>query len=251
MTTKLGRIHWGMTVAIGALGLAAATVDADTNFVANGTLWDVGYTADFLPNDPGSNPAWNTLYVGAGSSATVSGGLLTMTRPTSGNGILYAEMDPANWDGNSGGSAENTVEFRMRGLNGQANADFTARLFFGDGLAPGWAFQFDDNRVYLGSQQYTIDTTAFHTYRITESSGVASLYVDNAPTPVLSGVVGNSYTANALFFGNDVSSLVGSTDWDFVRWTNEGAFAAVPEPTSVMLLLVGGAALLRLKRGQS
>ena len=55
-------------------------------------------------------------------------------------------------------------------------------------------------------------------------------------------------TANVIFFGQDSTAHKGTTEWDYFRWTNEGAF--VPEP-SVMALAAMARVALRAWRRRS
>jgi hypothetical protein len=214
---------------------------ASQNLTNHGVVWAVSYDGDFLPNHAGSDPAWTTLFVGSGASATVSGGILTMTNGAP--SITYAQMNnTAYWDGASGGTRENTIEFRMRSLNSQNNTQFTGRYFWGDGQSR-WFLEFDDNRVRINSSPfYAIDTTVFHTYRVVSSNGLADLYIDNIgnqATPVISGAAGQVVAQNFTFFGHDSAELKGRTEWDYVRWTNAGAFT-VPEPSVLGLAAIAG-----------
>lgn len=226
------------------LGLATAA-RASQNLYENGVTWQVGYEGNFLPNNPSADPAWSTYVTTGTTSGTVAGGVFTMS--SAGTGIIYAEMDGPLWDGNSGGTDANTIEFRMKGLNGQANADWTARLFFGTPSFR-WFFSFDDNRFFLGSSHFAIDTTVYHTYRIVSSGGLADVYIDLNTTPSLTGVAGTAAAGNFLFFGDDAASLIGTTNWDYFRFTNAGAFSDIPEPASLLLLAAGGLVMLRRPR---
>lgn len=246
MKPSKGRIT--VLVASIVFALGTFTAPAAQNVTNNSVVWAVSYDGDFLPNNGSSDPAWSTFFVGAGASGTVGGGILTLTN--GGASITYAEMNNTSyWNGGSGGTFDNTIEFKMRGQNAQSNADWTGRFFFGDGVNR-WFFSFDDNRVRInGSPFYLIDTTIFHTYRIVESNSLVSLYVDqigNNSTPVLSGVAGSAVAQNFIYFGHDGTALKGRTEWDYVRWTNAGAFT-VPEPGAFTLILAA-LALLRLAR---
>lgn len=236
-------------IALLAFALGTPSAPAAQNLTNHSVVWAVSYDGDFLPNNGSSDPAWSTYFVGAGASGSVSGGILTLTN--AGTSITYAEMNnTAYWNGGSGGTYENTIEFRMRGQNAQANADWTGRLFWSDGQYR-WFLSFDDNRLRINSSPFhLLDTKSFHTYRIVSSNGVADLYVDNIgnqATPVLSGIAGTASAQNFIFFGHDGAALRGRTDWDFVRWTNAGAFT-IPEPATFTLVLAALAFLRRLRK---
>jgi len=235
------RIFQGILAA--AMLAVAGAGHAAQNVNINGDIWRVSYDADFLPNNISSDPAWTTYSVTGGATGGVSGGILTMTNST---GSIYAEMNNTSfWNGGSGGTRDNTIAFRMKGNNSQGNADFTGRLFWGDGTVR-WFFQFDDNRVRIAGTTgpfYAIDTTQFHTYRITTSNGLASLYIDGSFTPAISNIAGTAVANNFIYFGQDGAALKGTSQWDYVRWSND--IASIPEPfTAAMILPMGVAALL-------
>ena len=230
--------------AVGMLAMACLA-GASQNVNINGDIWRVSYDADFLPNNVSSDPAFSTYAVGGGATGNVGGGILTMTNST---GFVYAEMNNTTfWNGGSGGTRDNTIAFRMRGSNGHtpANADFTGNVFFGDGTVR-WFFQFDNNRVRIAGTTgpfYAIDTTQFHTYRITTKNGLASLYVDGSFSPAISNIAGQNIAQNFIYFGQDSSVLKGTTEWDYFRWSND--IASIPEPvTAAIVLPIGIAALL-------
>jgi hypothetical protein len=213
--------------------LMATGLLASQNITNDGTVWSVSYDGDYLPNNPSSDPAWTTF----AGSGFVSGGVLTFTSLSS-----FAEMNnTAYWNGGSGGTYDNTVAFRMR-TSSTAPPDWRGRTVMNNGQNQ-WVFIFTDTFLYLGNSYIYQDMTAFHTYRIVQSGSLADLYVDGVR--VLTNVPPNGpTTANTIYFGQDLGT--GNTQWDWYRWTNEGAF--VPEPSISALLGLGGLLILRRRR---
>lgn len=236
-------------IVVGFLSIAASlSAHAAQIFDYDGVTWSVGYqaSAGYLPNEAGADPAWTYFTVANGASATINNDLLELTSPSF-SAIAAAQMDPALWDGNSGGLRENTVQFNMRAVSTDFNDDRpVTRVLIADGLNlfiftvtvdttnnNGWV-SFSD------SGNYAINTTAFHTYRITSTSSGANLYIDGAETAVLTSS-GISSSNNYISFGDDTGGNIGAgtSYWDYVYYTNNGAFAPVPEPHSAALLLGG------------
>src|ERR1043166_9675686 len=188
---------------------------ASQNITNNGTAWSVSYDGDFLPNNPSSDPAWSMA-----GSGTVSGGILTFT----GAGSFADMVNTAYWNGGSGGTFDNTVEFRMR-ASSTAPPDWRGRAVMNNAQNQ-WSFMFTDTYFYFNASPIVTDMTVFHTYRIVQAGNVADLYMDD--NRVLTNVPGNGpTTANEIYFGQDITT--GDTQWDYFRWTNEGAF--IPEPS--------------------
>ncbi|HRJ71250.1 MAG TPA: PEP-CTERM sorting domain-containing protein [Terrimicrobiaceae bacterium] len=243
---------------LGILSMAATLpLQAAQIFDYDGVTWSVGYqaSAGYLPNEAGADPAWTYFSVANGASATINNDLLELNSPNFA-AVASAEMDPALWDGNSGGQRENTVQFNMRAVSTDLNDDRpVTRVLIADGLNlyfftvtvdstnnNGWV-SFSD------SGNYAINTTVFHTYRITSTSSGANLYIDGAESPVLTSS-GVSSSNNYLSFGDDTAGNIGAgiSYWDYVYYTNNGAFAPVPEPHSTALLFGGIGVLLMFWR---
>lgn len=119
-----------------------------------------------------------------------------------------------------------TIEFRMKVESvapGCANATVVG---FSTGTLS-FRLAFDTAGIVTGQKEYIdVDTTEMHTYRITfeENASAASLYVDNADEPIatLAGVA--STTPAAVFFGSLYEASGGTSAWEYVALTNDGAY---------------------------
>lgn len=84
-----------------------------------------------------------------------------------------------------------------------------------------------------------IDTTQFHTYRITRSGNTVTLYIDENPTPVDSGNSDNSSDRHDVRIGSEGGTGTGTVHIDFVHVWSTGAYAPGQEPELSPLLNQG------------
>ncbi len=220
--------------------------------VIDGVDWAFNWQGDRLPQDAPALP-WDPDWNVAGTPSLNGTGTATVLNPAN-----YAALAAGQWFG--GGANEgpaSTLEFRVKLLTtGSSEA-------WGTALGIGWngvQFQFGlgqnsaeltNNNGAGGGGSITLDTSLYHTYRIVFDSGEASLYIDDAFSGIAN--VGSGGFANNFFIGRftgDVDAL-GSSEWEYIRWTNDGAFIPVPEPTCFLFLAVGGILIHRRfkKRG--
>jgi len=215
----------------------------------NGVDFGVVYQGGILPAD--STPAW--VYASAGGSVQTPDpveGTLQLTTTKSGGG--YYTSGAGVWDGNfSEEKPGSTVEFSMKVVSQAEGADIAAASLHFSTSSMRFILNITSDKIYLSNtvsdtNSYLLDTTdAFHTIRLTlagDGSGVVSVYVDNNPTAVLSGYMGQSSGANnTLWWGDNSASVGGTTQWKYLAFTNEGAFAPVPEPRPIAAGLIGAA----------
>jgi len=199
----------------------------------NGVTWAHSYEGDVMPS--ANSPALTESGTFAGST---DGNILTIT---SGYAQLLGGVGNANWDGSS--VTGSTFEVRMR-VTSQTS---TFGGFFEIGNQIGYAgLAVATNYVQVngggGNPIRFLDATAFHTYRMTITNNVVRFYIDG-DTNYLGNftLAGGAY--NAFDFGYGTGSAAGASQYDYVRWTNEGAFP-VPEPS--VLWLAGPVLLLGL-----
>ena len=209
--------------AIAAAGVLCAAAVAQT--------WTAVYDGDVLPNE--ADPAW-AVSTDAGGSVEATDGVLRLTTPQSPRGGAFIALGrntpdqyltETGWGGREAwdGSRPSTLEFRLR----------VVRTFSGCKLA--CQVQASDGRRYFylhvgpagicdgaGNVRRELDTTEFHTYRVTLKDGIPNLTVDGEAFPVTCFSPG--YVArNALIMGDVSSATAGETEWDYIRWTNQEA----------------------------
>ena len=143
------------------------------------------------------------------------------------------------------------MEIRFLTYYGNVNE----QMFMGMGdLAAGKSVRFDykfsspacsgldgiavDNVGYALEGGYTATGYWFHTVRVTALGDVVRMYLDDDPTPVVTTIpltYPGAVSPNGLNFG--IAGII--ADIDYICWTNEGAFAPIPEPATMVLLLTG------------
>jgi len=209
------------------------------------------YEADYEPENALSNPQWQKYFDGTGSAA---GGLLTVTTPTtpgaSNDHYLEYRLDGGGaWNPTGLGT---TVEISFK--TNYTNDSGWAGSFL---LATGqriWPMRIGTNFVSGPAGDFHlpsnlgIDSSTLHTYRFTTESdnGDLKMYVDGSATAAHTFTGGAASATARLAFGDLGGPEDGQIDWDYIRWTNEGAFApVVPEPGTLSLAIIGLAGLLR------
>jgi hypothetical protein len=200
-----------------------------------------------------SLPGTNTLHDGMLTISTLDNG---------GNGDswrIYGSTDgPWDMTAGAGNQTSCTIEFRVRMGEKRAAQDNIMDFYFYDGLRR-TSLSFRDTAVVDSDQpsRWTsseVDTRQWHTYRFTmdysEPVAVKTLYLDDDPTPILVITSDYEYSTTATYIGfGDINGVsAGVMDVEYVRWTNEGVFPPVPEPTSMALLGLGGLSCVLFRR---
>ena len=221
---------------------------------------DYEYDGNAVPES--SLPAWEKYFDG---DASVSGGTLTVTTPGThgGSDVNFQEYRQPGGAGNpwNGSSSGNTVEVKINSISNAAGYDWAGGLAIGTGV--------HDYGIVIGEHYISANVTqtnstpadysivlndAPHILRFTTNDaddGQLNLYVDGNTTPAKTWTGNNPAvtTNNRLAFGDLGNSSNGTVVWDYIQWTNDGAFApAVPEPASLSLLGLGSLALIGRRR---
>lgn len=186
-----------------------------------------GFEGDSLPT--ASSPAFT---IASGGSSTVAiasaseGELRLLSGPTSIDALSYQLNNPSYWNG----LGDSTVEVALRVAGGsETGTAQTLRLLTG---VRDIQLHFRTTGISLqGGSSYTIDTTVPHVYRVVVRAGVSvEVYIDGGATAVLARTETAVTTLNRLRFGDVTATGFGDVYWDYIRWTNAGAYPPDPPP---------------------
>ena len=192
----------------------------------NSENWDGKYEGDVLPSAAG----WSVT-----NGGPIPDGKLEYSSESS-DGDIYSFSSTTDWSGYdydagiSNTATAYSIEIRARLTSGHPTITGLVVHWITDALGfTNQLLQFEDARARYGNIPefaYAIDTSAWHTYRFTNDSGLYSLYIDNDSTPVhsaISNYVDPGTTPNLTW-----ASWGASGEIDWIRWT-VGAFS----PTGV------------------
>jgi hypothetical protein len=237
--------------------LAVGTVQAALTGVKDSADFTFKYEAvSGTPEVEVPAQGWSLVDTGApGNSFAAAGGILSYsTTEQSGGRWYWIKGDDAGsaWNLNVNAATSYTVEFSAKvtasdGPHGGLN------LAIGNSAQYGW-FNIGVNSVTTTTSSTPVvladgidNASDFHTFRVAfdSSAGTFAMWRDNI---LVSGAIAPDSTFNApnyLAFGDASSQGSGTIAIDFCRWDATGAFAPVPEPMTLSLLVVGGCWLRR------
>lgn len=262
-------------VAVMAMGLSGSVMAAPLLTGLDGTLdsslFTYKYEGDVLPQNAGLGFALvdpNGVYGTSSDPASLgnSGGVNYLTINTDTNDTVTANQygdiynyqlmggSGTNWDPHFLGGF--TVEFRVI-VRANNSGTYGAAVRVQDENSSG-LFQFWRDKMSgdLASVATAPNDDALHTFRIAsyspDGSSAGQVYkVWRDGTEIGTFAQNANYAGSLLVFGDYVSGI-GEVDFDidYLRWTTDGAYAPVPEPSSAaMLLMLGGGLLFRRRKG--
>lgn len=228
-----------VVVALSLMGLIQA---------GNAQIFDYSYTPEYLPNDPQTIPTWQQPLPALNTTASVDNNILTIASTAPEGYLFYRQAPGEAWDG----GAANTLEFvfKVNSILDGVGFSQSIGIFTGSYAAilvvSPTAIT---NGAFFGQYaSYALDATQFHSYWFTTSeTGLMNVYIDQNPTPVMSFQM-EATTANYFEFGATSPYGGGTVEWSSVKWTNQGAFAPVPEPASFILLGLAALVIVPLHR---
>lgn len=227
----------------------------------NGVDWQINYNPDVqtdldhydkLPNDNNGTAlgATGRYFGGPGGTGTATIvdhylRTITSTAPENNHKLEYNTAHGYNVT-----ASAITLETRLRVV------DMTGTLYAGgfvlgagksvdstDGLYAAIPFSTTAMGAITG-----LDLTQWTTIRFTIENPsttvpILSIYINNNPEASYSGAITNTTTADSTYnrirFGKYYTAgsteMNGTVEWDYIRWTSEGAFAPIPEPSVALL----------------
>jgi len=243
----------------------AGTID----LVLNGVNWGTNFYApasgggpgkDGLPDDSlATSPVWTNVGDSKGT-ITLASDHLSINTTTSG----YNYRDFYGHSLGSAGTNNATVEFTAKVNSTASSSVFAGGVYAGTGCYT-WSLQFGNKSggyaLQWGGVNYTsaqlggADFSEETTFRIvmenmTNASALATLYVNNNSTPLLTlnATTMTQYSPSILYFGQTAKTgnQAGDVDWYGIRWA-EAAYP-VPEPGTLAGLLLGLGTLVLCSR---
>ena len=238
-----------------------SALDAAVNISRNGVTWEGTFEGDTVnlttsgTPPTGTTPAFSAFDANTNNRSLVGGSLQMVTgnapqtQSFSNNfGMIQNSLMTAEWRGNV-----------------DTNQAFDATTGFGGLIvvADGTFLSFNLYSIQLQVQNagstvtsLNLDMTQERTYRVTYDGSLATndwnLYADGSLLWSSGALVAANFAAvpNQVTFGDYSSgAFYGATNWDFISWTDAGAFAPVPEPTyTLALLLIGATGLIRRRK---
>lgn len=222
LATNTARVHW--------------STDGGAMWTSSGgALWNGQYEGDALPSS--AAPAWHPVE-GSEAYASVAGGVLrVLDTSTAANTKLKYERQ---WRASPTTGA--TVLARVRCAAAGGDTTYTGNLFVEDG-AHEESLKILADRIVARNAGLThyLDATVFRVYRLTLKGAQFQVYVDENPTPVLSGALATPSTDNRVMFGSGASAGTQDIFFDYVRYSTAGELppgqgnAGGPVPVSVLL----------------
>lgn len=181
---------------------------------------------------PASEVEWNQEFIFIGlpqeldaswmrmgdGEADLEDGRLVLRSRTEGGSYYLLSGASGIWNADE----PTTVEFRVRVAEVEADAEAGGHIIL----------QTNEN-----AWVFNLENSDFKTYRITLEYDQALVYeLDSAADPIVleterldrENYTEDELNANSIGFGDYSKRIGGVTEWEFLRWTNQGAFP--PEP---------------------
>lgn len=231
-----------------AAGFAAITQSQGLTLRASDQFSDYlagrSYEGDVLP---AANTAAPFIRKASGTitSEFVSGGALTFQ--TENPGTLNYQVgnlspaggtSPAWWTDNVDPAKGYTVEFRVQALTGAYEFNFIASLT--NAVADDQVLTIEEGVTRWGSTVLSLASNddAFHLFRLVREPNLNQYQVWRDGVQIGTNLTGSVAAENRFWFG-DWGGKPGGGTLDYLRWDTSGAYAPVPEPSSLALVAGG------------
>ena len=257
MNTRLALIALTGTALIAHSGHAALTQLDSTSFdyqyemdvnPSGQDLDSAGSATDWFPNVAGGAIIPQTY---TGGVAVSNQGAAEVLFRTDFGGSITRQSFPGDF------TIEVSVHVNSDGNGGAGSAGYFGIALQTPGETNSFAMVIDAGEINIsgGSTIATADNTdGFHTFRIANEGDDYFVWRDGVllnadESSPFAPSNGSFNTGGAWFVGDYSGSIGGNWEVDYIRADNGGAFAPVPEPTSLALLGLGGLLIARRRRG--
>ena len=208
----------------------------------------------------GSATDWFAGTVGGDTIPSVSGGV-AVSNNAAGERLFRTDFGGSITRQSVTGdmTIEVSVHVNSDGNGGAGSTGYFAFALQRPGESDSFRMTIDANEVNFDSGGTNAIATAdntdgFHVFRIANTGddyfvwrdGVLLNADENSPFAPTNG---SFNTGGAWFLGDFSGSIGGNWEVDYIRVDNGGAFAPVPEPSSLALLGLGGLLIARRRRG--
>ncbi|MHC4675676.1 MAG: LVIVD repeat-containing protein [Planctomycetota bacterium] len=197
-----------------------STDDGESWSESGGALWDCLYEADELPT--AAVPPW-TEPEGNNVNSWISSGILHVedTSTAGGTKVKWAR----SWGASPSTGA--TLLARVKCNSAGGDPTYYGNLFIDDGsyrerfaILPDRIEAKEAGIIY--NDGGTFNGTVWHQYRITTKNSQFTVYVDEDPTPVMTGTMVATSTQNRVMFGVGASTGTQYVEFDYVYYTAVG-----------------------------
>jgi hypothetical protein len=237
--------------------------------------YDSWYTADALPTASGGtiqDPSFQYSSIGTVSATAADGLLSASTMPgaanqqfwrvgsytTGGNTTNYGTQNAWSMDNATGGTVDLTLQVTGSTTATPATGPqggFT--IFVGNNSHYAVLF-FNTTGISFSGAATAANTThvntMLQTYRIVFQDGKLSLYEAGNNTALFANLAMTATLGlNYMYWGDGASAVSGSYNLGFIGWDNTANFSAppvnpVPEPSTILLGLLGGMGMIVWRR---
>lgn len=147
--------------------------------------------------------------------AEIRDGKLVLTSNTDG-GIYFANMAASGlWDGDQ----PTTVEFRARAVDVDTGSDAAAHLIV---KSDDFAFVFNLVEPEFTTYRIVLEMDQAFVYEVGSGNDPIALKPERLERELYTE---EELRPNSIGFGDWSNQIGGVSEWEFIRWTNQGAFA--------------------------
>jgi hypothetical protein len=235
-----------IVVTLAVIGMAGQAMAGFAGSALDSSSFTYKYEMDAMPStqDLDGNSVMDfDANESAAGNLSVASGIATIVAGSGGSDYFGSESAGKIWQNKFAGG-DFTIECAAKVVSAVPGTDMEGafQVFASNGNYFG--IKLDTSKTTTSDRQLLSsadNTDAFHVFRFAQQG--SSLYVWRDGAPVGDGVTTWPVTYTSMYFGDGGGSIEGVTQVDYFRVTS-GAYAPVPEPSSIALLASAIAGLL-------